>query len=138
MRQCAREGITAKNPPLVCIAKIARVYGTDGKVESTLSVKQRRSAVSLILEACVEANRSGLMKSYNFTAEVFHSLRALKANEECIKLILTIISAGKKCRHRVAMEEAMYAALEERDHESLKLISEVYEASGFAPKRKRP
>ncbi|KAL7541760.1 hypothetical protein ACHAXR_011195 [Thalassiosira sp. AJA248-18] len=135
MRQCAKEGIAAKNAPLECIARIAVVYGTGGKVDSALSENQRRSAVSLILEACVEANRSGLMRKYNFTAEVVRSLRSLKANKECIQVVRSLIAPGKKCRHRVAMEEGMYAALEIRDHDSLHLITDVFEKSGYDSKR---
>jgi len=136
MRQCAREGIATKNAPLECIVRIAQVYGTEGMIEDALSEKQRRSAVNLILEACVEANRSGLIKKHTFTTEVVRSLRALKANKECIQLVVrNVISTGRKCRHRIAMEEAMYAALEERDFESLKLITEVFERSGYDSRR---
>ncbi|KAL7551131.1 hypothetical protein ACHAWF_014330 [Thalassiosira exigua] len=135
MRTCAREGIAAKNAPLECIARIAQVYGTEGRVESVLTRSQRRSAVNLILEACVEANKSGLMKKYMFTAEVARNLRALGANKECIQVVHSIISPGKKCKHKVAMEEAMYAALEERDNDSLQVITEVYELSGYDSKR---
>jgi hypothetical protein len=138
MRKCAREGITTKNAPLECIVRIAQVYGTDGTIETTLSEKQRRSAVTLILEACVEANLSGLIKKHTFTTEVVRSLRALKANKECIQVVVrNVIATGRKCRHRIAMEEAMYAALEERDHESLQLITEVFEKSGYNSQRLR-
>merc|ERR1712176_185748 len=106
--------------------------GTGGTIENKLSEKQRRSAVSVILEACVEANLSGLIKKHTFTREVVRSLRALKANKECIQIVVrNVISTGRKCRHRIAMEEAMYAALEERDHESLQLITDVFEKSGY-------
>ena len=132
MRKCAREGITTKNAPLECIVKIAHVYGTDGTIETALSEKQRRSAVNLILEACIEAKQSGLIKKHTFTTEVVRSLRALGANKECIQVVVgSVISAGRKCRHRIAMEEAMYAALEERDHEALRLITDVFEKSGY-------
>jgi len=132
MRGCAREGITTKNAPLECIVRIAQVYGTEGTIETLLSEKQRRGSITLILEACVEANLSGLIKKHTFTTEVVRSLRALKANKECIHVVVrSVISTGRRCRHRVAMEEAMYAALEERDHESLQLITDVYERSGY-------
>ena len=135
MRQCATEGIAAKNATLECIARIAQVYGTEGRVDSVLSDKQRRVAVNLILEACVEANRSGLMKKQSFTATVAQSLRALNANKECIQVVLSVISNSHKSRHRVAMEEGMYAALEDRDSESLKMITDIFENSGFDSKR---
>lgn len=136
MRQCAGEGTAVKNAPLECIVRIAKVYDTDGKIESALSEKQKRSAVKLILEAWVEATKSGLIKKHSFTAEVVRSLRALKANRECIQVVLAnLITAGQKCRHRIAMEEAMYAALEERDHQSLQLLTEVFERSGYDSRR---
>lgn len=136
MRQCAQDGVVAKNDPLLCIVKIAQLYETDGQInQGAFSEKLRRPAVNLILEACAAANKSGLFKSHAFTAEVVHSLRALKANKECIRLVLTLISQVDKCRHRIAMEEAMYAALEERDHESLQLITEVFERSGYDSRR---
>jgi hypothetical protein len=135
MRQCAKEGISAKNGPLECIVRIAHVYDSDGTIESNLPEKQRRSAVNLILEACVQADKSGLMTKQTFTTQVVRSLRALKANKECIEVVLTLISKGGKCKHRVAMEQAIYAALEERDSESLKLITDVFERSGYDPNR---
>merc|ERR1719203_822696 len=99
MRQCSREGIATKNAPLECIVRIAQVYGTAGMIENELSSKQRRSAVNLILEACVEANRSGLIKKHTFTTEVVRSLRALKANKECIQVVVrNVITTGRKCR----------------------------------------
>jgi len=136
MRQCASEGIVAKNAPLLCIVRIAQLYSTEGRInEDSFSEKQRRSAVNLILEACSEANRSGLIKSHYFTAEVVRSLRALNANKECIQMVRTLTSKGDKCPHRIAMEAAMYAALEERDLESFELITEVYEKSGYDSRR---
>lgn len=131
MRQSARQNIDLKNAPLNCIARIAHVYDTNEQTDENLSHKQRRSSVGILLEACVEANRSGLMKNYKFTADVTHSLRYLKANKECIQLVRSIISKGNKCRHRLAMEEGMSSAIKIGDHESLGLITDVYRKSGF-------
>jgi len=136
MHRCSREGIVAKNAPLSCIVNIAQLYGTDGQIgEGALSEKQRLAAVNLIFEACAEAKRSGFIKNHAFTADVVRSLRALKANKECIRFVQTLTSNGDKCRHREAMEGAMYAALEIRDHQSLKVIMDVFEKSGYDSRR---
>lgn len=136
MRECAHEGVLAKNAPLYCIVRIAHLHDTEGRIkEVSLSDKQRRSAVNLLREACTEANRSGLMDSHFFTAEVVRGLRALKANKECIQMVRSLTSQGDKCKHKIAMETAMYAAYEEHDLESLDLITEVYEASGYDSSR---
>lgn len=132
MRQCAKKGLVTKNDPLLCIVKIADIYGTAGRrVHGTLSTSQRRSAVNLILEACVEADRSGLMKRPAFTAEVVKSLRAMKANSECIQIVRALVSNKERSRHRNAMEEGIYASSEERDQESLQLFTRVFEQSGY-------
>lgn len=131
MKQGAREGMEVKNATLECIVGSAKVYGTDGKVEGELTSKQQRTAANLILEAWQEATRSNLWKKTSFTAEVARNLRALKANEECIQVARSLISAGGRCRHQHALEEGIFAAVEERDQESLELITEVYERSGY-------
>ena len=138
MRRCASEGIVSKNDPLMCIVKIAQLYETGGKRGESnalsLSEKQRQSSVNLILKACQQAKQSGFLKSYHFTTEAAKSLRALKANKTCIKLVRTLLPPDgdefKKCKHKIAMEEAIYAAIEERDDESLQLITDVYDKSG--------
>ena len=132
IRRCAANGIVPKNDPLLCIVKIAHLYGTEGRrTEAALTPSQQRSAVALILEACVEANKSGLMRKPVFSAEVVRSLRAMKANKECIQIVRALVSNSERNRHRFAMEQAIYAASEERDQDSLHLFIQVYERSGF-------
>lgn len=131
MRNCIKEGIIPRNATLQCIINIAQVYDTDGKVNGELSDKQRQTAVRLILEACVSAKKSKLMKNYNFTAQVAHNLRSLKAGKECIQVVRSLISSDGICKHRKCLEEGTYAALETRDHESLQLFNDVYRKSGF-------
>jgi len=132
MRQCAANGIVPKNDTLLCIVKIAQLYGTEGRrTKTALTPSQRRSAVNLILEACVEADKSGLMRKPTFSAEVVRSLRAMKANKECIQLVRALVSNSERNRHKYAMEQAIYAASEERDQDSLHLFTQVYERSGF-------
>ena len=137
MRKCSSAGIISKKAPLMSIVQISRLYSTDGRIEGgTISEKQKQSAVNLILEACKEAINSGFIRNHAFTAEVVRSLRALKANKECIQVVRKLTSDGeKKCRHRVAMEEGIYAAIEEQDHKSAQLIMDVFERSGFDSKR---
>lgn len=131
MRQCASKGIDPKSAPLSCIARIAHVYDTAEQIGGDLSHQQQRSSVGILLEACVEANRSGLMKNYKFTADVTRSLRFLKADKECIQLVRSLISKGNKCKHKKALEEGMSAAMKVGDKESLELITDVYSRSGF-------
>ena len=133
MRQAASEGIVVKNDPLMCIVSIAEVYGTDGRTKNGdhLSESQRRSTVNLILEACREARRSGFIENHAFTAKAARGLRALNANKECVQFVNTLISGCGKSRHRIAMEEAIYAASKEGDHVSLQLITDVFEKSGY-------
>jgi len=133
MRQAASEGIVVKNDPLMCVVSIAEVYGTENG--DNLSESQRRSTVKLILEACREARRSGFIENHAFTAKAARGLRALHANKECIQIVNTLISVGGKSRHRIAMEEAIYAASEEGDHVSLQLITDVFEKSGHDSSR---
>lgn len=128
MRECATNGIIAKNAPLFCIVKQGELYAIAGE---SLSEKKRRAAINLILEACVEANKSGLLKKHTFTAEVVRSLRVLRGNEECIRITRALISGGGKCRHRIAMEQGIYAAIEERDDHSLGMIISAFEESGY-------
>lgn len=40
-----------------------------------------------------------------------------------------------KSKHRIAMQEAIYAALEEDDHESLRLFVDTFERSGYDSSR---
>lgn len=137
IRQCSRDGTVAKHAPLMCIVKIAQLYDTDGRVnEGGMSEKQKQSAINLILEACEEARRSGLIQSHSFTAEAARSLRSLKANKECVKLVRSLLSdAGSKVRHRIAMVEGIRAASEERDHDSLQLLTDAFERSGYDLRR---
>ena len=137
MRQCATEGIVVKNGPLMCIVSIADLYCSDDsrRNKSDMSERQRRSSVNLILEACAEARRSGFIKNHAFTAKAVRSLRALKANKECVQIVSALISDGSKCRHRIAMEEAIYAASEENDHVSFQLITDAFEKSGHNSSR---
>jgi hypothetical protein len=128
IRRCSSEGTVAKHAPLMCIVKIAHLYDTDGR-EGGMSEKLKQSAINLILEACEEARRSGFMNSHTFTAEAARSLRSLKANKECVAMVRSLLSEGGKSRHRIAMEEAIRAASDERDHESLELFTDVYERS---------
>lgn len=132
IRRCSKEGTVAKHAPLMCIVKLAQLYDTDERVnEGSMSEKQKRSAINLILEACEEARRSGLMRSHVFTSEAARSLRALKANKECVKLVCSLIPESGKIKHKNAMEEAIHAASEERDHDSLQLLTDVFERSGY-------
>jgi len=136
MRQCSSEGIVVKNAPLMCIVQIAKLYSTDGRA---LSVQQRQSSLKLILEACQEAKRSGLFYLYFFSSEVAHSLRILGANKECIQMMKEVVfpdgDFNIKSKHRIAMQEAIYAALEEDDHESLRLFVDTFERSGYDSSR---
>lgn len=137
MRQCATEGIVVKNGPLMCIVSIADLYCSDDsrRNKSDMSERQRRSSVNLILEACAEARQSGFIKNHAFTAKAVRSLRALKANKECVQIVSALISDGSNCRHRIAMEEAIYAASEENDHVSFQLITDAFEKSGHNSSR---
>ena len=137
IRQAASEGIVVKNAPLMCVVSIAEVYGTDGRTKNgdNMSESQRRSTVNLILEACREARRSGFIENHVFTAKATRGLCALNANKECVQIVNTLISEGGKSRHRIAMEEAIYAASEEGDHVSLKLITDVFDKSGYDSSR---
>jgi hypothetical protein len=137
MRQAAREGIIVENPNLMCIVSTAEVYRTDCRTKNgdSMSESQRRSSVNLILEACLEARRSGLIENHAFTAKAARGLRALNANKECVQIVNALISGGGKSRHRIAMEEAIYAASEERDHVSLRMITDVFEKSGYDSSR---
>ncbi len=136
MRRCSSEGTLAKHAPLMCIVKIADLYETDGRVdEGGMSEKLKRSAINLILEACEEARRSGLMNSHTFTAEAARSLRDLKANKECVAMVRSLLSESGKSRHRIAMEEAIRAASDERDHESLELFTNAYARLGYDPRK---
>lgn len=136
IRRCSSEGTVAKHEALMCIVKIARLYDTEGRVdEGSMSNVRKRNAINLILEACEEATRSGLINNHLFTAEATRSLRDLKANKECVMLVRSLISSkGAKSRHRVAMEEAMLAASDEHDHDSLELIKAVFDRSGYDPR----
>jgi len=140
MRQCTNEGLVAKNAPLMCIViNIPKLYGADHSLTTT----QRQSSVNLILEACHHAKQSGFIKSYHFTSGAASSLRAFGANKECIQLVRTLLPSSsdesnttkQKCNHRIAMEEGIYAAFDEKDEESLQLITDVYEKSGFDSSR---
>ncbi len=136
MRQCASKGIVVKNSPLMCIASLAELYGTDGQINTvTMAESQRQSSTSLLLEACGEARRSGFIKNHAFTAKVARSLRSLNANKECIQIVSSLVSGSGKCRHKIAMEEAILAASEERDYGSFRLITDAFEKSGFDPSR---
>ncbi|KAL3808880.1 hypothetical protein ACHAXA_010935 [Cyclostephanos tholiformis] len=120
MRQCASKGIVVENSPLMCIVSLAELYGTDGQINSgNMAESQRQSSINLLLEASREARRSGFIKNHAFTAKVTRSLRSLNANEECIQIVSSLVSEGRKCNQRLAVKEAIYAASEERDHESL-------------------
>ena len=138
MRRCISQGLLTKNAPILCIVKQGELYAADDNNvdDIAISERQRRSAVNLILEACAEANRSGLFKKHTFTAEVVRSLRALRGNKECIKIVLALISSnGGRCKHRIAMEEAIYAASEERDYDALEKILAAFENSGYDSRR---
>lgn len=129
MRQCASEGIVVLNSPLMCIVSLAELHGQKNNVNMTES--QRQSSISLLLEACREARRSGFIKNHAFTAKVARGLRSLNANKECIELVTSLVSGNGKCRHRIAMEEAILSASEERDHDSLRLITDAFQKSGY-------
>ncbi|KAK1737218.1 hypothetical protein QTG54_012085, partial [Skeletonema marinoi] len=134
MRSCSNQGALTKNAPLMFIAQQGDHYSTDKQYASgkdSLSERDRRSVVNLILEACVEANRSNLLQKYSFTAHVARSLRKLNANKECIKIVRGLVSRVGRCHHQVAMEEAIYAATEERDYVSLEMIMKKFEESGY-------
>jgi hypothetical protein len=132
MRQCASEGRVVENSPLMCIASLAELYGTDGQINNVnMAESQQLSSISLLLEACGEARRSGFIKNHAFTAKVARSLRSLNANKECVQIVSSLVSGSGKCRHKIAMEEAILAASEERDHGSLRLITDAYEKSGY-------
>ncbi|KAL7459227.1 hypothetical protein ACHAWC_010906 [Mediolabrus comicus] len=140
MRSCASQGILTKNAPLLCIAQQGDLYSFDRHDDASsgkdkLSERQRRSVVNLILEACVEASRSNLLQKHSFTAHVVQSLRKMKANKECIKIVRGLVSNVGRCKHQVAMEEAIYAAKDERDYESLDLIVNKFEESGYDSSR---
>ena len=134
MRSCSNQGALTKNAPLMFIAQQGDHYSTDKQYASgkdSVSERDRRSVVNLILEACVEANRSNLLQKYSFTAHVARSLRKLNANKECIKIVRGLVSRVGRCHHQVAMEEAIYAATEERDYISLEMIMKKFEESGY-------
>lgn len=123
----------------MCIAQQGDLYSFDGQQYASgnknLLERQRRSVVNLILEACAEANRSNLLQKYSFTAQVVRSLRKMNANKECIKIVRGLVSRVGRCHHQVAMEEAIYAATEERDYDSLEVIMNKFEESGYDPNR---
>lgn len=79
----------------------------------------------------MEANRSNLLQKHSFTAQVVRSLRKMKANKECIKIVRGLVERVGRCHHQVAMEEAIYAATEERDYDSLEVIMNKFEESGY-------
>jgi hypothetical protein len=125
MRQSATKGIVSNNAMLMCIVEF---YCTDDnrRNKRETSDYQRRSSVNLILEACVQARRSGFINNSSFTAKAAIALRTLNANKECIRLVITLISGDSgKCRHRAAMEEAICAATEENDQGSCQLITDA-------------
>ena len=126
IRLCSREDTVAKHAPLLCIVKIAHLYATDGRTdEGGISDEQKRLSINLIHEACDEARRSGFINSHTFTAAAACSLRALKANKECVQLARSLISQDGKVRHRIAFEEAILAATEERDYDSSQLLTDI-------------
>ena len=134
MRSCSKQGTLTKNAPLMFIAQQGDLYSTDKKYASgnnSLSDKERRSVVNLILEACVEADRSNLLQKHTFTAQVARSLRKMNANKECIKIVRGLVARVGRCHHQVAMEEAIYAATEERDYDSLEVFMNKFEESGY-------
>ncbi|KAL7498774.1 hypothetical protein ACHAWT_008784 [Skeletonema menzelii] len=138
MRSCSKQGTLTKNAPLMFIAQQGDLYSTDKKNASgkkSLSDRERRSVVNLILEACVEADRSNLLQKHTFTAHVARSLRKMNANKECIKIVRGLVAPFGKCHHQVAMEEAIYAATEERDYDSLELLMNKFEESGYDSSR---
>mmetsp|Transcript_25753 Transcript_25753/g.42517 ORF Transcript_25753/g.42517 Transcript_25753/m.42517 type:complete len:162 (-) Transcript_25753:240-725(-) len=138
MRSCSKQGTLTKNAPLMFIAQQGDLYSTDKKNASgkkSLSDRERRSVVNLILEACVEADRSNLLQKHTFTAHVARSLRKMNANKECIKIVRGLVAPFGKCHHQVAMEEAIYAATEERDYDSLELLLNKFEESGYDSSR---
>ena len=123
-----------KNEPLFCIVKQGELYESDKGYKGThLNESQRRAAINIIFEACSEAQRSGLIGRPAFTAEVVRSLAALKGDTQCIEFVKTLIVDGRKCRHRVAMEYAIKAAFVASDNESLTMLMDVFENSGFNP-----
>lgn len=138
MRSCSKQGALTKNAPLMFIAQQGDLYSADKHHASGMnsqSDRERRSVVNLILEACVEANRSNLLQKHSFTAQVARSLRKMNANKECIKIVRGLVTRVGRCHHQVAMEEAIYAATEERDYDSLEVIMNKYEESGYDSNR---
>jgi hypothetical protein len=138
MRRCSNQGVLTKTAPLMCIAQQGDLYSFDRQNASgnkKLSERQRRSVVNLILEACVEANRSNLLQKHSFTAQVVKSLRNMKANKEVIKIVRGLVGRVGRCHHQVAMEEAIYAATEERDYDSLEVIMNKFDESGYDSSR---
>ena len=131
MRECARQGTSVKNAVVECIVRIAKVYGTDGRAEGEQTRTQRRASVSFILEAWGFAKKSSLGSKPWFTAEVAKNLRALRANNECLEIALSLIPPSGKSRHQGALEEGLHAAVESRDQDSFELISDCLERSGF-------
>ena len=130
MRTSSNQGLLTKNAPLMFISQQGSVYSQENY---RVSEKERRSIVNLILEACVEASRSNLLQKHSFTAQVARSLRRMKANRECIKIVRALASKVGRCHHQVALEEAIYAATEERDYESLEVFMNKFEESGYDP-----
>ena len=136
MRSCSKQGALTKNAPLMCIAQQGDLYSTDKMFANSsgmasLSDRDRRSVVNLILEACVEADRSNLLQKHTFTAQVARSLRKINANKECIQIVRRLVSRVGRCHHQIAMEEAIYAATEERDYDSLEVFMNKFEESGY-------
>jgi len=127
MRKCVKKGILTKNAPLHCIVKQGQLFSAVG--EFPISERQAMAAINLILEACVEADRSGLFNDYTFTAEVAKSLRGLRGNKQCISIAKALIS--RKLKHKVAVEEGIHAASEERDDDAFQLFVNFYEKSGY-------
>ena len=125
MRQSATKGIVLNNALLMCIVEF---YCTDDnrRNKREASEYQRRSSVNFILEACAEARRSGFINNCSFSAKAAIALRTLKANKECIRFVITLISMDSgKCKHKAAMEGAICAATEENDHISLQLMTDA-------------
>ncbi len=127
MQECVKKGILTKNAPLYCIVKQGQLFAATGHFRS--AEKKAMAAINLILEACVEANRSGLLNDYKFTAEVVKSLRVLRGNKQCISIAKALIS--RELKHKVALEEAIHAASEERDDDAFQQFVNFYEKSGY-------
>lgn len=126
------QGVLTKNAPLFCIVKQGELYESDdGYKGNRLTENQRRAAINIIFEACAEAQLSGLIKRPAFTAEVVRSLVALNGDKQCIQFVKTLIADGEKCKHKVALEYAIKAASSSRDSESLKVLIDAFEMSGF-------